>query len=472
MTQTATIRRLVHSPSLVALIFLVSAFSLPICASCQDAPANPKSEATKEKLIETLDSVLPLLANKDFEKAAEYFVLPTNFQPKMLDGFIDRRELSLSGIRILEQDAIFGRASEVFSAERAQAFAARAGVDVSICFGFNHETQAATAEVLAAWENGRFKLVRLDDVGKLQPPGERPTTKPPMTKEDVLQKLSGLEAAVEANPDDIAARANYAMALNQLGNLPAAWSQLMAAYQLSSSHGGIAKGIEAVWAQFTQQGLFSVGTPPASIEGLLGMPTQTLELKSGPRWVYGFYAIDFDAAGLHETIDLRGASEALFRPTEIVSVDLDGRGWRVGSRTKSANHSTALLYIPGENSANWTEQIEIQRILGGAATGNPREIAEKMTAQVKAAVLQSKSKILVAADDSVIIAVTLTAPQSGESRHQLIRLFVGPTDVHRLAYTTKGAEPSSETQMKWFEIFQAAKLESLKPATTESSDEK
>jgi hypothetical protein len=466
MMQTATILRLVHNASLLALTLYVSAFSLPTAASSQDTPA-----ASKEALIETLDKVLPLLASKDFEKAAEYFVLPENFEPEMLDGFIDRRELSLSGIRILEQDATFGPATEVFSAERAQAFAARAGVDVATCFGFNHETQSATAEVLATWANGRFKLVRLDDVGKLQPQ-ERPTTQPPMTKEEILLKLSGLEEAVQTNPNDIAARANYAMALNQLGNLPAAWTQLMAAFQLSPSHGGIAKGIEAVWAQFAQQGLFTVGIPAASVEGLLGKPSQTIALKSGPRWVYGFYAIDFDAAGLHETIDLRGASEALFRPTEIVSVDLDGRGWRVGSRTKSANHSTALLYIPGENTANWNEQIEIQRILGGAATGTPRDIAEKMATQIKAAVPQSQTKILISTDDSVTIAVTLTAPQTGESRHQLIRLFLGPTDVHRLAYTVKGAEPSRETQMKWFEIFQAAQLESVEPATKASSDGK
>lgn len=449
--------------TVVWFTFCVSAFTLPTFAHCQDRAERSGAVASKEMLIETLDSLFPLLASGDFQKASEYFILPPNFKPEMLERFIELQELSLNGIRVLERDATFGRATDIFGAERAQALADRARVDVSACFGFKHQTQAATAEVLAVWKDETFKLFRLDDVGKLQtlPPS---ASKPAMTKEEVLQKLSEFEAAVEADPNDVAARANYAMALNQIGNFPAAWLQLMAAQRLSPSHAGIAKGIEAVWAQFAQLDLFTVGIPQASIEGLLGTPTQTIDRKTGSRWIYGFYAIDFDSIGLHETIDLRGTTDALFQPTEIVSVDLDGRGWRVGSRTKSANLSTALLFLPGESFGNWTEQIEVQRILGATSTEEPREIAEKMFAQIKAVAPESRGKTLLASEDSVTIAVTLRLPGADENRHQLVRLFKGPTDVHRLAYTLKGKEPSQEAQEKWFEIFQAAKLDSVQPA--------
>lgn len=87
----------------------------------------------------------------------------------MLSGFIKRKEISLDGIIRLEKEASFDKASVLFGAEKAASLAKRAGVDVSQCYGFYHRSKEATAEVIVLWKDGRFKIVRLDDVGKLLP---------------------------------------------------------------------------------------------------------------------------------------------------------------------------------------------------------------------------------------------------------------------------------------------------------------
>ncbi len=150
---------LIHSPS-------------PCAAQDQTTPS-------KTGLIELLKTTYALLEKGDYPSASKYFVLPPKFTPNMLEAFIKRREISLDGIIRLEKEAKFGKASAVFGDKKAAALAKRAGVDVTQCYGFYHQSKEATAEVIALWKDGGFKIVRLDDVGKLQPTGTTATpTKP------------------------------------------------------------------------------------------------------------------------------------------------------------------------------------------------------------------------------------------------------------------------------------------------------
>ncbi len=64
-------------------------------------------------------------------------------------------------------------------------------------------------------------------------------------------------------------------------------------------------------------------------------------------------------------------------------------------------------------------------------------------------------------DDSVIVALELPGNPEVPKRHQLVRLFRGPLDVHRLAYTIKVDQPTKQTQAAWLAIMKAAKLEAV-----------
>ncbi|MCF6313763.1 MAG: hypothetical protein L3J39_15065 [Verrucomicrobiales bacterium] len=95
------------------------------------------------------------------------YYLPSS--PPTCSPFIKRKEISLDGILRLEKEASFDKASVLFGADKAASLAKRSGVDVEHCYGFYHQTKEATAEVIALWKDGTFKIVRLDDVGKLLP---------------------------------------------------------------------------------------------------------------------------------------------------------------------------------------------------------------------------------------------------------------------------------------------------------------
>ena len=410
---------------------------------------------TKASLIATLDAVLPHLEKNELAAASEFFVLPPNFKPEMLDGFVDRQEISLEGIRCLEQEARFAKAADLFGDERARNIADRASADVHNCYGFKHEASGEVAEVVALWGDGRFKLVRLDDVGKIQLGS---ATGSATASESVTVGLPQLGAAVEQDPSNVAARANYAMALYQLGNLPAAWHQLFAARKLEPNHGGVTKGIGVLLTDFERRGLFTVGTPKETIELLLGPTDTKVDLGTRQRWVYAYLAVDFASNGVHEIIDLRGATEALFLPTEYVSVNLDGRGWRCGHRKKSRGNSAAYYYLPGQSIANWTEQFEVERILDAASIGSMEEVARTMVNHASQQHPDSTNRLLHLDDESATFAFELPAHQDFAKRHKLVHLMMGGTDVHRISYSLQVDQPSEETQRKWLAIVHSATL--------------
>lgn len=278
----------------------------------------------------------------------------------------------------------------------------------------------------------------------------------------LADRLPELAAAVAARPDDLAARGSYAQALYVLGNLPAAWEQLSAGYQIDPNHNGMVQGLHQVFRAFTQQGLFRVGTPQQSIVDILGPPRQSIEMPWGKRLVFAYWAVDLRDDRIHEIVDLRGITEAAFRPTEIVSVDLDGRGWEVGFREKTKRSVAAMYYLPGESVREWQEMITVERWIDGTGAGTMDEIATLMIKQIKSANPECQDLVLETNDESVVVAFE-GLDQPGQSKmHQLIRLFRGPSDVHRLAYTVKGNDPPTrETQMKWLKIFQSAKLRAV-----------
>ncbi len=436
--------------------------ALVVGPSAADGQTGPN----KESLIETLRDFHSLLASKDFVGASKHVVLPPKFKPEMLGQIIEKREISLGGIARLENEATFAKAAKTSGAERASRFADRAGVDVEQCYGFYFKAGDVEAEVIAFWDGSRFKLVRFDDIGKLDPPGQQT----PMAGEsdssgkrppngNVVADLGALKSAVDSAPDDVGARAQYAQALFKVGNLPESWLQIVEARKLAPKHAGIAKGLSVIFAGFEKRGVFSVGVPAESVEALLGACDKKIDLGNGrQRLVYAFMGVDLKAGRVHEVIDLRGATKELFEPQEIVSVDLGNGGWRCGYRKKYRGHSSAFYFVPGESVGDWSKEFIVERILGGAKIGSIDEIVNRMMKQVSGRVPSAKQTVLGRDADSALIAMMIPGVEGGEAQHKLVRLMKGPVDLHRVVFVLKGDAPGPEIQQKWAAILRSAKL--------------
>ncbi len=433
------------------------------------------TEPTKADLVKTLETLLPLLEAENYTAAAEYVMMPPTMNANMLSGILKANELSLPGIKRLARDAKFGKATELFGAERAAILANKMGADVNQCYGFNHETKLATAEIIAQWDGSKFKLVRIDDVGKLagveadmnskSAADPKPETGAENEDSDAVLKRAALaiqefQAAVEQNPNDVASRAKLAMALYQIGNYPAAWTQLMAANQVEPNHVGVTRGLDAMINEFTRQGVFTVGVPTETVQALLGEPSDVLDLKARTRWRYAHWGIDFSDGRVGEIIDLRGADKALFEPTEKISTDLGGQTWNTGFRRKEKGKSVAYYFVPGETISNYTQLITVERLLD--VPGTMEAIGRKLIEDEEKLVPGSMHRVLQPGEDSMILAAKIPGNPKSQTRHQLIRLWKGPKDLFRLTYTAVSEDdPSQETQQKWMGIFQKATLDRI-----------
>ncbi len=449
--------------------FFVCAFaslwfaSLPSNASSQSTSDAVAAKPTKEELIRTLKLAMTLLEKNELEAASVHFVVPEDFKPEMLSRLVEIQEISMAGIEILEKNATFGTAAETFGEERAQALAERAGVDVAQAYGFYYEREPVTAEVLAVWNSSAFKIFRLDDVGKLKmDKSTEPSSSTPlknMSTRDILKQLPEYREAVEANPEDIQARLTYSRALFLTDNLPLAWEQLGIAQKIDPQNSDMQAGMESVLREFKYDGLFTVGTPAETIRSVLGEPQEVVPMQQGARWVYAFMGVDFRNERIHEIIDLRGATNALFQPTEIIDVALDGRGWTCGLRDKFRSSSQAFYFLPGERISEWTEMIFIERTLDGAKAGSIDEIAKTIATKLASLNPNCRWKILTQDATSAIVALEDAAPPDEPQIQQLIRIFRGPVDIHTLSYSLKSETPPDiETQKKWLAIFQSATL--------------
>ncbi len=153
-------------PYIEFMILLKKYFSALILAlfllGCQGS-----SQPSKEQLISDLKSVYELLSKGDNLAAVDYFKgpdgIPKEDLAKDLGGILEKRELSLSGIEVLEKNGKFGKLSEIFP-ERGERWMERNGITTpEDCYGLGYEG----AEVAAYWNGNKFLLIRLDDVGKL-----------------------------------------------------------------------------------------------------------------------------------------------------------------------------------------------------------------------------------------------------------------------------------------------------------------
>ena len=153
-------------------MLLLAVLLLP-CAGCgNDEGTTETAEVsaaapTKDTLVQTLRDLLKAIEAGDLDVAAAHMIDFPGMSPedvhKALPGFIEKREISGPGIDILAEKGTFGSLAVVFP-ERGAHWAERVKADAAKCYALSYNG----AEVAGLWGGKTFKLIRLDDVGKLR----------------------------------------------------------------------------------------------------------------------------------------------------------------------------------------------------------------------------------------------------------------------------------------------------------------
>lgn len=126
------------------------------------------SAPSKEVAVETLKAVYAGLEAKNYNQVADMFGIPEGASKDQLagqlDGLIEKQEISKAGIDVMAAQGKFGKLAEVFP-DRGERWAKKFNVPLDECYALSHEN----GEAAFHWTGKSFKLIRLDDIGKLAP---------------------------------------------------------------------------------------------------------------------------------------------------------------------------------------------------------------------------------------------------------------------------------------------------------------
>jgi hypothetical protein len=118
-----------------------------------------------------------------------------------------------------------------------------------------------------------------------------------------------------------------------------------------------------------------------------------------------------------------------FSFADWVAEELSSRMWRVcrffGWRVKK-RQSLAMLFLPGESIAEWTEMVIIERIVGTSRAGTMDEITQQAMTQIRRAAPRSRQHLIEVSKESASIAFEDLGPEGEVTTHQLIRLVRAP----------------------------------------------
>jgi hypothetical protein len=442
---------------------MLKAIFIVLALICTDCLGNPFDQPNKESLISVLNEFHDCLIREDYRSASKLVKMPAGLQeseyPKLFDGLLQRRELSSAGIQKLSSSAKFGPVADLFDTERANSLAQKSGVSLDKLYGFNFETESATAEVAAIWDGQNFKLIRFDDIGKLAEPTAAQEEK--VTPQTQANTREAIMAAVAKDPKNHQLRAQLATKFYEASDIKNAWQQMRIAASLDPKNQQYAGALVAVLADLENAGTFSVGVTSETLQKDLGPPDEKVDMGNKKvRYLYSVLGVDLIDGAIVDLIDLRNATQALFEPTEVVALDLDGREWSVGFRKREEGLVMENWFLDHESPTNWTEQFSIERLLDVSEEGSATELANFMINAMKAGDENVVGKILASDEESATVSLEIPIGE-GAAIHRLIRLIKGPKDVHRVAVSLV-KRPDEATQKKWFAMFQKAYLKPIK----------
>ena len=136
-------------------------------------PAKPAAGGpTREAAIQRLRDVLAVLESKDYSKAMAFFAFPAAERPRSAEAafgkLIEQKEISAKGIDVLATKGKYGKLADVLGPEKAASYADKFALPVDECYGFSVDGKQANASVGFHWDGRELKLIRLNNVGKLE----------------------------------------------------------------------------------------------------------------------------------------------------------------------------------------------------------------------------------------------------------------------------------------------------------------
>ncbi len=154
---------------------LLLLFILSLCAACgkdtakKSRSGNDDSAAdgpTKAALIDTVKKLHDALVAQDADEALKYFLVvkpakEASVKERMSRGWKeDDENLNTAGIALLEEKAEFGKLSDIFP-KSGKRRVERAQIPMDECYAL----KLKSAEIMAHWKDGKFRIFRMDDAG-------------------------------------------------------------------------------------------------------------------------------------------------------------------------------------------------------------------------------------------------------------------------------------------------------------------
>lgn len=99
---------------------------------------------------------------------------------------------------------------------------------------------------------------------------------------------------MEALPCDVSQRARFVQSLLVIGNTPKAWTESVEIYRLDPTHAEVVYAIDQSIEALKKNGIFQVGVPQESTEGIMGKPLKTEDVDGIVRWKYPNWNLDFN----------------------------------------------------------------------------------------------------------------------------------------------------------------------------------
>jgi len=268
--------------------------------------------------------------------------------------------------------------------------------------------------------------------------------------------------AVELVPNAAEYHIGLINALRDANEIDKTWIALRRAARTAPGNKVIGGLFTSFWNIFDRKGMFNVGEPMQTIADTLGKPDHNLTVQSRHRLVYGFYGVDGKNGKVHEVLDLRGLKKEHVMPTEFVSIDLDGRGWRCNYRINNQLVNTAEYVLPNEQIQNWTELVNVQRLHGHAKRGVPlKQVVEGMMASLKKSNPDRQFRIIDEQPKSILFEWKTGGGEQSAAQHEIVRMFSAVNDIHRMAYVQKVPSLPGEERNKWVAILKAAELKAV-----------
>ena len=271
--------------------------------------------------------------------------------------------------------------------------------------------------------------------------------------------IDAFTAAVRIHPQVAQFRHLLGVAYFKNKQLGPAWIQFRQAVLRNPADANAVRDFTHLWNVVNQQGAATLGLTPEQVEKNLGAPDGKREQENRLTWQYGFMQINFVDGRLFSTVDPRGLITETLRPVDAVRFKLDGDRWRLAYRTINRAQILTEYLRPGQSLRNWEEMFNVQRLIGLSAQHvTPAQLMDTIKQKLSEGYPDFHFQVLMNDDESAMFEWRIPAKDQRQAQHEIVRLFAGRNDIHRIAYVRHIPELSPEDRSQWVDILKAAQL--------------